>query len=190
MMIQSVGKEPLSIPRNLPMQRQNTSRLRKYQEWGQIGKDQLLRLGLHMHTTRLRPAQQVGIESGQHTVWEKETRDRIKVLKMGPGDSRPLGSRTLFLGVPSFCLVFWQAESICCVMMKSASCVPGHISHFIDYFKLSFLFSCTRAITQLEIIDPHMLWENILVCAQAVFCTGAYLVLKGPHYVFPQLSRA
>ena len=39
----------------------------------------------------LRPAQQVGIESGRHTVWEKETRDRIKVLKMGPGDSRPLG---------------------------------------------------------------------------------------------------
>ena len=43
-----------------------------------------------MHT-RLWPAQQVGIESGRHTVWEKETRDRIKVLKMGPGDSRPLG---------------------------------------------------------------------------------------------------
>ena len=31
-------------------------------------------------------------------VWEKETRDRVKVLKMGPGDSTPLGSRALFLG--------------------------------------------------------------------------------------------
>ena len=41
--------------------------------------------GLHL----LQPAQQVGIEGGQCTVWEKETRDRIKVLKMGPGDSIP-----------------------------------------------------------------------------------------------------
>ena len=60
----------------------------------------MLRLGLHMHTTRLRPAQQVGIESGRHTVWEKETRDRIKVLKMGPGNST-LGSRALFLRATS-----------------------------------------------------------------------------------------
>ena len=32
----------------------------------------------------LRPAQEVGIESGRHTVWEKETKDRIKV-KDGAG---------------------------------------------------------------------------------------------------------
>ena len=43
------------------------------------------------------PAQQVGLD----TVWEKETRDGIKVLKMGPGDSRPLGSRALLLGAAS-----------------------------------------------------------------------------------------
>ena len=49
----------------------------------------------------LRPAQQVGIESGQCTVWEKETRDRIKVLKMGLGDSRPLESRAPFLRATS-----------------------------------------------------------------------------------------
>ena len=41
-------------------------------------------------------------------------------------------------------------------MIKSASCVPGHISHFIDYFELPLLFVCTRGITQLEVIDPHM----------------------------------
>ena len=52
----------------------------------------------------LRPAQQVGIESGRRTVWEKETRDRIKVLKIGSGDSRPLGSRDLFLGAASLLL--------------------------------------------------------------------------------------
>ena len=33
----------------------------------------------------------VGMESGQRTVWEKETRDRIKVLKMGPGSQDLLG---------------------------------------------------------------------------------------------------
>lgn len=37
----------------------------------------------------------------RRTVWGKETRDRIKVLKMGPGDSRPLGSRALFLRATS-----------------------------------------------------------------------------------------
>ena len=98
-----------------------------------------------------------------------ETRDKIKVLKMGSGDSRPLGSRTLFLRVTSFYLVSWQVESIRCATIKSASCVPGHVSHFIDYFGLSLLVSRTRLITQLEVIDPHMPWENILVCAQAVF---------------------
>ena len=66
-------------------------------------------------------------------------------------------------------LVSWQAECICCAMMKSASCVPGHISHFIDYFELSLLFSCKSGVTQLEVIDPHMPWENIFVCAQAAF---------------------
>ena len=101
-----------------------------------------------MHGPRLlQPAQQVGIESGRCTVWEEETRDRIKVLKMGLGDSRPLGQEPCCLELHHFHLASWQAESICCVTLKSASCVPGHVSHFIDYFKLSLLFSCTRAIT-------------------------------------------
>ena len=95
----------------------------------------------------LQPAQQVGIESGQCIVWEKETRDRSKVLKMGLGDSRPLGQEPCCLEPHHLYLVSWQAESICCVTMKSASCVPGHVSHFIDYFNLSLLFSCTRALT-------------------------------------------
>ena len=103
-----------------------------------------MRLGLHMHT-RLWPAQQVGIESGRHTVWEKETRDRIKVLKMGPGDSRPLRSRALFFGA-SLLFSVLATESICGAAMKSASCVPSHVSHFIDDFKLSLLFSYTRGI--------------------------------------------
>ena len=89
------------------------------------------------------PAQQVGIlglESGRRTVWEKETRDRIKVLKMGPGDSRPLGSDALFLRAtsPLFSVLASRKDLLC--YMKSASCVPGHLSHFIDYSKLSVIF--------------------------------------------------
>ena len=75
-------------------------------------------------------------------------------------------------------------------MMKSASCIPGLVSYFIDYFELSLLISCTRGITQLEVIDPHMLWENILVCAQAAFWICADPVFQGPHYAYPWLSRA
>ena len=56
------------------------------------------------------------------------------------------------------------------------------LSHFIDYFKQSLLFFCTRSITQLEVIDPLMPWENILVCAQAVFWTCADPAFQGSHY--------
>ena len=60
---------------------------------------------LHFRAPRwaplLWPEEQVKIESGRCTVWGKETRDRIKVLKTGPGDSRLLGSRALFLGAAS-----------------------------------------------------------------------------------------
>ena len=70
-----------------------------------------------------------------------------------------------------FYLESWQAERICSVMMKSACCVPGLISHFIDYFKLSLLFSCTRAVASPEVIDPHKPWENTLECAQAASWT-------------------
>ena len=45
---------------------------------------------------------------------EKENRDRMKVLKMGPGDSRPLGSRALFLGAPSRLFSVLATERICC----------------------------------------------------------------------------
>ena len=46
-------------------------------------------------------AQKIGLESGWQTVWEKETRDRIKDLKMGMENSRPSESRTLFFRVTS-----------------------------------------------------------------------------------------
>ena len=45
----------------------------------------------HTECHLLRPAQQVWIESGGCTLWEKDTRDRIKVLKMGPETQDLLG---------------------------------------------------------------------------------------------------
>ena len=98
---------------------------------------------------------------------------------MGPGDSRPLGSEPCSLEPHHIYLVSWQQNLLCC--MKSASCVPGHVSHFIDYFKLSLLLSCTRAVIQLEVVDPHMPWENILVCAQAAFQTCTDLAFRDPQ---------
>ena len=88
---------------------------------------------------------------------------------MGPGTQDLLGQEPCSLEPHDFYLVSWQAESICCAMMKSASCVPRQVSHIIDYFELSLLFFCTRGITYLKVIDPHKPWESILVCAQAVF---------------------
>ena len=75
------------------------------------------------------PAQQVGIESGRHTVWEKETRDRKKVLKMGLGDSRPLGSRALFLRATSLLFSFLASRKyLLCYnevsLLCPQSCLP------------------------------------------------------------------
>ena len=121
--------------------------------------------------------------SGWHAVWEKATRDRIKVLKMGLGNSRPRGSRALLLGATSLLFSVLASRKDLCVMMESATCVPGHVSHFTGYFKLSFLFSCARAITWLEAMDPHMPWENV-VCTQAECWTCTDQAFQGPHYVF------
>ena len=93
----------------------------------------------------------------------------MKVLKMGLGDSRPLGSRALFLGATSLLFSFLASRKYLLCHDEVSLLCPGHISCFIDYFKLSLLFSCTRAITWLEVIDPHMPRENILMCAQAAF---------------------
>ena len=64
----------------------------------------------------LRPAQQVGIESGQHTVWEKETRDRIKVLQMGQGTEDLLDQEPCSSEPHDFYLVSWHAESASAVL--------------------------------------------------------------------------
>ena len=81
----------------------------------------------HVGHHLLQPAQQVGIEGGLHTVWEKETRDRIKALKMVSGDSRPLGSRALLLGATSLLfsvlasrkyLLYYNEVSLLCPLSR------------------------------------------------------------------------
>ena len=94
------------------------------------------------------PAQLVGIKSGWCTVWgKKKPRDRIKVLKMGLGDSRPLGSRTLFLGATSLLFsVLASRKYLLCYDEVSLQCPWSHLP-FYWLLKVSLLFSCTRAIT-------------------------------------------
>ena len=66
---------------------------------------------------------------GRCAVWEKETRDRIKVLKMGLADSRPLESRALFLGAASLLLsVLARRKHLLCYdevsLLCPWSCLP------------------------------------------------------------------
>ena len=72
---------------------------------------------------------------------EKKLETELQFERWDQGTQDLLGPEPCSSGPRQFYLVSWQAGSICCVMMKSASCVPGHISYFIDYFKLSLLFS-------------------------------------------------
>ena len=86
-------------------------------------------VGCHL----LEPEQQVGIKSDRHTVWGKQTRDRIKILKMVLGDSSPLGARDPFLGAKSLLfsifvrrqyLLWFDEVSLLCPQ----SCLPYYWS--------------------------------------------------------------
>lgn len=105
------------------------------ENWQPPGCGQLLQL-----------AQHVRVESGRRAVGEKETRDRMKVK------DRTRGLKTSWIKSPvpwspiTFISCLGNRKNLLCCM-KSASCVPGHVSHFINYFKLLLLFFCTRAVT-------------------------------------------
>ena len=93
------------------------------------------------------PAQQVGIKSGRHTVWGKETRDKIKVLKMGLWDSKPLGSRTMFLGATSLLFSVLASRKYLLYYDEISLQCPWSCLLFYWLLKLFLLFSCTKAIT-------------------------------------------
>ena len=78
----------------------------------------------------LQPAQQVGIEGGRHTVWEKETRDRIKVLKMVSGDSGPLGSRALLGATSLLFSVLASRKYLLCYNEVSLQCPLSRIPFY------------------------------------------------------------
>ena len=103
---------------------------------------------------------------GRHTVWKKETRDRIKVLKMGRGTQDLRGQERCSSEPRHLYLASRHAESICGATIRSASCVPRPESHVTDDLELS-LFSRAKGITLLEALTPHMLWgKHLGVCSE------------------------
>ena len=122
----------------------------------------------YFYSEVLWPAQQVGIESGQCTVWEEEIRDRIKISKMELRDSWSLGSRALFFAATSLLFSVLACRKYLLYYDKSVLC-PRSCLPFYWLLWTIFAIFLYKGFTQLEFIDPHMLWKNILVCAQAVF---------------------
>ena len=116
----------------------------------------------------LRPAQQVGIGSGRRTVWEKETRDRIKVLKMGLGDSRLLGSRALFLGATS--LLFSLGKQKVSVVLRWSQPPVFPVTSPILFSTLNYL--CYILVQGLSLVGGHRpayaLGKHLSVCTSSV----------------------
>ena len=83
-------------------------------------------------------------KKSMHSLGKKKLDTELKFSRWDRGTQDLLGQEPCSSEPRHFYLVSRQAESICCATMKSASCAHGHVSHFIDYFKLS---SRTRAIT-------------------------------------------
>ena len=63
---------------------------------------------------------------------EKKKRDRVKVLKMGLGDSRPLGSRALLLRATSLLFSILESRKYLLCYNEINLLVPGHLSHFTE----------------------------------------------------------
>ena len=88
---------------------------------------------------------------------------------MREGSASFLGQEPCSLEPHHFYVVSWQAEGICCATVKSASCVPSHVSHFIDYFKLSLLFFLYKGY---HLAGGHRLayalGKHLSVCASSI----------------------
>ena len=80
-----------------------------------------------------------------NTVWEKETRDRIKVLETGLGDSRPLGSRALFHGATSllFSVLVSRKYLLCCDKIRLL-CPWSHLSFYWSLWTTFAIFLYRR----------------------------------------------
>ena len=133
----------------------------------------------------LQPAQQVGIKSGQWTVWKKETRDRIKVLKMGLGDSRPLGSRALFLGATSLLFsVLAHREYLLCYDKISLLC-PWSCFPFCGLLWTIFVIFLYKGYYPAGGHKPaYAFGKHLGVCTSNILHVR-WPGFQGPHYVFP-----
>ena len=83
------------------------------------------------------------------------------------GDSRPLGSRALFLGATSllFSVLACRKYLLCCDKI-SLLCPWSHLPFYWLLWTI-FLTFLYKGCHPVEAINPHMLWENILICVQA-----------------------
>ena len=123
-------------------------------------------------------AQHIGLKSGWHTVWGKETRDRIEDLKMGMENSRPSESRALFFRDTSLLFsVLACRKYLLCHNKINLLCPWSHLSFY-------WLFWAVFVMFLYKIIGPNMPWENILVCAEAAFWTFTDQHFK-VHTLFP-----
>ena len=86
---------------------------------------------------------------------------------MGLEDSRPLGSRALFLGAASLlCRVLACRKYLLCCDKISPLCPWSHLP-FYWLLWIIFVTFLYKGCHPDEAINPHMPWENILVCTQA-----------------------
>ena len=109
------------------------------------------------------PGKQVGIESGWCTVWEKETRERIKVSKMELGDLRLLGSRALFFGARSlfFSVSAHRKYLLCYDKISPVSPVTSPIAIFCFYsFPMGFFSWLSQSNRWLTINPCTLVWST------------------------------
>ena len=116
------------------------------------------------------PAQLVGIKSGWCTVWgKKKPRDRIKVLKMGLGDSRPLGSRTLFLGATSLLFsVLASRKYLLCYDEVSLLCPPSSLPYYWLLWTIFVIFLYKRYHLPKGHRPTYALGKHLSVCTSSV----------------------
>ena len=116
-------------------------------------------------------------------VWKKETRDRIKVLKMGLGDSRSQGSRALFLRATSLLFsVFKCREHLLCYDKISLLCPQSRLPGYWWPWTVVVIFSCKGYHPAGGPKPAYALGKTSWCVQQAVFWTCADPAFQGPHF--------
>ena len=98
---------------------------------------------------------------------KKKLETELKFERWDQGTQDLLDQEPCSLELHHFYLVSRQAESICWATMKSASDVPGHVSHFIDYtIFVIFLYKGYRLAGGHRL--TYALGKHLSVCTSSV----------------------